>query len=708
MAAQVSSCLSALLLACIFLCHSTHAVILLALSTPTHCVYTHGNDGIEAICSGADVRSIPATLSPYLRKLKLVNTSLAVLQNGELAHLPRLVYLDLSGNKLTRMEPDSLRRLPVLRHLNIANNLLCFDGDAFPEDLFLGMKSLRSLTMQSNYCPTGHVRYPDKALGELTGLENLTMNGLPNIPLGPGFSRMTSLKTLVISSKHCHLAVVSSTTFESLENTSLSHMSLRACDISQLHVDALVPLSRLATLNLACNHRVGFEEAFNAIKESSSSRLDTVVLDDVSKTSVVLNTKLFASRRFESVRRLSVRANEIIAFDVRSIYFLPELREIATGFNLIFNRHAFFPTDSWLDMLSNASASMKLDILDASHLVLNRSMYRRQFCEPDHVDTEDFFREKPRLPGVDYMPPSTPADSTQVRNGAVPVSLQALFFDHAGYRKVHHSLPKVNITDNTNVVVVNLSYTSLTKLKSKIVGYKNLQVLDARNCHIYRIYKGALLGLSRLKYLFLQHNVIGRKGDGINDEFHGLYSLRHLDLSDNLIPSIEKDAFRDLTNIRTLNLHGNRLILIGFSVSHMASLVSLDISSNLAVYGDSAFVDEGTFWGDQMKEMNLTNNSFVCNCSSAVFVRWVQTTSVTLVDKMDLQCVNESDHEVFIATVDSQLLYTHCPHKKNFVVIIACVCSLLVVIAIAIGLMCSRRRSDDRGSYRRFKAKVPM
>ena len=706
MTTRVSLRLAVVLLVSVYLCHPSHAEILLAPSTPTQCVLSRGSEGLEATCSGNDLIHIPDSLPPDLRKLRLVNTSLTTLQNGALSHIPELVNLDLSGNKLASLEPASLRGILSLRHLNLSHNLLCFDDDTFPEAVFFGMTSLRSLIAHSNYCPSGRGRYPDKALRELTGLETLTLNGLPDVPLGPGFAKMTSLNTLQLSGEHCHLGAVSGKTFASLQNTTVSHLSLRACNITKLSEDAFVPFSMLTSLNLACNSRVGLEDAMTAIREASTKSLDTVVLDDVSKTSEILNKRLFASVRFETVRRLSVRANDIVAVDVRSIYFLPELRTLATGFNLIHNGRVFFPTDTWVEILTNLSTTLKLDILDASHLVLNRTMYRRLFCGPDLVDTKDFFRAKPNLPGVDYKP--TSGDAKQTNIGAVPLSLQAFFIDHAGYRRVHHSLPKVNITDSSNMVVANLSYTRLTKLKTSYVGYKNLQVLDASHCRIYRIYPGALGGLSNLKYLFLQHNVLGWLGDGITDQFHGLYALLELDLSYNMIPAIGADAFIDLANIRKLNLRENRLTILEFSISHMTSLVVVDVSSNLIAYGGSDFLDEGNVWENRKMQMSLTNNSFVCNCTSAAFVRWVQTTPINLTGKMDLQCVNETDHVVYIATLAGQSLPTPCPRRASTGVVVVAVCSLIAVFAVAVGLVCCRRRNDTKGSYRRFKVKVPM
>ena len=567
------------------------ATLLVQLTTgadvlpPPDCALSAGNEGYGATCSR--MSDIPERLHGHLRKLKLVNTTLTVLENGSLSHLPHLAVLDLSGNRIVRLEPEAFRGLPNLKQLNLAHNRLCFDDDAFPADVFLSATSLRVLIMHSNNCSSGHVRYPDRALGQLSGLETLAMNGLPNVPLGPGFAKMKSLKSVTLSGKYCKLGVVSKKTFASLENISVSQLSLRACNISKLDGNAFTPLASLTSLNLACNDRIGMDDATDAIKGSSTTSLDTVILDDVSKTSVILNKFLFDSHRFKRVRRLSVRANDIVAVDVRVISFLPVVRSLATGFNAIYSKGSFFPYENRSEILQNVTANLQLEVIDSSHLLSTRSKYRRLFCEPDLVDFDDFFREKPRLPDVDYTRPTRPATYNDKQTSLIPGSLQVIFLDHSVYNSYHYSLPKIQITKYNDMVVFNISNTDMNQLKGPLIGFRNLQVFDASNCDIYKIYSGALLELSHLKYLFLQRNVIGERGHGISDQFHGLYSLLELDLSDNKIASIGRDAFRDLKQIRKLNLRGNKLTVLGFGVSHMTSILSVDVSYNLVVYGDS-------------------------------------------------------------------------------------------------------------------------
>ena len=134
---------------------------------------------------------------------------------------------------------------------------------------------------------------------------------------------MTSLKSLEFSGKYCKFGTVSKKTFASLDATNVTQLSLRSCNVTKLVSDAFTPLSGLMSLNVACNDIIGLEAATNAVGESTSTKLETVFLDDVSKSSMVLNTRLFDTRPFRTVRRLSPRSNDIVAIDIRALSLLP-------------------------------------------------------------------------------------------------------------------------------------------------------------------------------------------------------------------------------------------------------------------------------------------------------------------------------------------------------------------------------------------------
>ena len=694
-----------------------HIAVLLCLVTVGHtgsdvtrwtlsaCTTSHGDYAPEATCSGDSVTSIPLSLSPRLVKLTITNTSLVVLEKGALSHLPRIVNLDLSGNRLTHLKPGCFRGLSALRHLNIAYNRLCFGDDAFPVDVFSGVTSLRTLVMHSNVCPSGHVDYPDTALAQLSTLETLSMNGLPDIPLGPGFAKMTSLRSLELSGRHCHLGELSRGTFASLKNTSLRSLSVRACDVSGIDRRALTPLSSLDTLNLACNEDIGWKNAVAAVGAATTTRLDTLVLDNVNTDTDTeqVGRIMFDSPTFRSVRRFSFRANGLISMDVRAVSDFPMVRSFALGYNPWMK---IIPPHDFLEVLKTVTSNMTVDVVDIGDFTSSSADYRRRFCLPDHVDTDAFFRDTPSLPGVDYSRRARPAGYRHGAKGNIPLSMLVFHADNARYKSKTFTLRKLAANEHSDVIFWNMSYTAMVELKGPLTGLNRLQVFDASHCRIRKVHAGALGQLRRLKYLFLQNNVIGEDGDALGGQFLGLRALLRLDLSHNRIATIDRGAFRDLGNLTHLNLRGNRLSTLGFDVASAAAGVTVDVSSNPVVSGQREVAGECELRGEGTEEMPA-DVTLVCACSDVTFVYRRHSTGVSV----SLPCVNDSRDEA-VAVVDDRVRGGSRTERVNIVVgavIVTAVVVVVIVIAsvVVVRRFISRRRQSGRNvSYESVKSTV--
>ena len=687
-----------------------HIAVLLCLVTVGHtgsdvirrtlsaCTTSHGDNAPEATCSGDSVTSVPLSLSPRLVKLKITNTSLVVLEKGALSHLPRIANLDLSGNRLTNLKPGCFRGLSALRYLNIAYNRLCFGDDAFPVDVFSGVTSLRTLVMHSNLCPSGHVDYPDKALAPLSALETLAMNGLTDVPLGPGFAKMVSLRSLELSGKHCHLGELSRGTFTSLKNTSLRSLSVRACDVSGIDRRALTPLSSLDTLNLACNDRVGWKNAVAAVGAATTTRLDTLVLDNVNVDMEQVGRIMFDSATFRSVRRFSFRANGLFSMDVRAVSDFPMVRSFALGYN---PWGKIIPPHDFVEVLQTVTSNMTVDVVDIGDFTSSSSDYRSRFCEPDHVDTDAFFRDPPTLPGVDYSRRANPAGYRHGAKGNIPLFMLAFHADNAHYKSKTFTLRRLEANEYSDVVFWNMSFTAMVELKGPLTGLNRLQVMDASHCRIRKVHAGALGQLRQLKYLFLHHNAIGEDGDALGGQFLGLHALLRLDLSHNRITTVDRDAFRDLGNLTYLNLRGNRLSTLGFDVAGMAAGVTVDVSANPVVSGRRDVAGECELWGEGVEE-ELADVTLVYACSDVTFIYRRQSTGVSV----SLPCVNASRDEA-VSVIDDRGSRTERVVSGRFVVgavtVIAVVVVIVFVVVIAsvvfVRRFISRRQHSRRNVF---------
>ena len=240
--------------------------------------------GVEVDCSGVRLGYIPKNLPTDLRSLIMRDYNITRLSDYVLQNHSQLTSLDMSRNNLQGLGPHAFIGLSRLEKLDLTYNKLCMDNDTFPVGLFAGMTSLRRLTLTSNTCKTQHSEYPADALAHLPALEYLSLTGIPVVLLGVGFSRLASLKTLVFAGQWCKMPVVRNVTFISLRNANLSYLCIKACHLETLEAEALKPLSRLKTLNLACNQNVDFRNVYAAIINVKNMTLNTLVVDDVTPT----------------------------------------------------------------------------------------------------------------------------------------------------------------------------------------------------------------------------------------------------------------------------------------------------------------------------------------------------------------------------------------------------------------------------------------
>ena len=94
--------------------------------------------------------------------------------------------------------------------------------------------------------------------------------------------------------------------------------------------------SNLRSINLCCNVRLGFKKSVVALGQTQNTKIDTVILDNVWG----IEYSIFAMSDFcnpfgSKIRRLSIKANEIIGFMGKNTHCLAELRELDMSYNPI-------------------------------------------------------------------------------------------------------------------------------------------------------------------------------------------------------------------------------------------------------------------------------------------------------------------------------------------------------------------------------------
>lgn len=183
-----------------------------------------------------------------------------------------LTYLDLSHNsKITRIDTYAFNPLstsltnldmsdchldvsliqPVsvlvgLRKLDLSNNILV----SLPTNMFLNMRSLASLNLQSNQL-TSLTASTFTGLGSSLMQLSLSSNSITAIESGT-FASMTSLQNLDIDSQDLSVPLTQPGLFNGLEN-SLRMLSLQDVKLTSAHLPLLKPLKNVQILKLEHN-----------------------------------------------------------------------------------------------------------------------------------------------------------------------------------------------------------------------------------------------------------------------------------------------------------------------------------------------------------------------------------------------------------------------------------------------------------------------
>lgn len=154
-------------------------------------------------------------------------------------------YLDLSHNKISRLESDALVGFPQLCFLKLNNNTIQYISPM----AFLHSSGIKVLNISNNLLTT----IPDLSLPRLRILD-LSGNLYSSYKLGSCFAKLTNLTFLMLGGPN--IKEIKLGDFACLSNTSLKHLSLHS-DLQQYGSGALAQIQSLQEITLImsfCQH----------------------------------------------------------------------------------------------------------------------------------------------------------------------------------------------------------------------------------------------------------------------------------------------------------------------------------------------------------------------------------------------------------------------------------------------------------------------
>ncbi|XP_030907494.2 toll-like receptor 5 [Melopsittacus undulatus] len=138
------------------------------------------------------------------------------------------------------------------------------------------------------------------------------------------------------------------------------------------------------------------------------------------------------------------------------------------------------------------------------------------------------------------------------------------------------------------------------------------------------------------------------------DVFHGLSKLQVLHLNNNYLSALPQEVFRGLTSLKRLNLASNLL-------SHLSSGIFPQSLTNLNLSGNQLFSPDPEVFMT-LSILDITHNSYVCDCTLKGLLVWLNETNVTLAGSdSDMYCVYPP---AFEGVPLSSLTYDDCSEDE--------------------------------------------
>uniref|UniRef100_A0AC34R6V4 Chaoptin n=1 Tax=Panagrolaimus sp. JU765 TaxID=591449 RepID=A0AC34R6V4_9BILA len=462
---------------------------------------------IEEICTSPLPNLIQLNLAGnYLRQI----TDYHVFDS-----LQSLVYLDLSYNRLKLLGKTAFEKLIGLESLFLQNNML----KEFPRAALSGLSKLRYLLLDHNQITS----LPNFAVQWLTHLERLSLSRNMIQSIGEKTFRAAPMQLKSLNLGYNQLSELSSHAFDSLPN--LEQLFLNNNLITLLLPQTITNLGALRDLTLSNNKIIEISEY--------------VFVD------------------LPNLERLSLANNQIRHVPKTALSSTPKLELLDLSFNSFKHFNSEF--------LEN---TVKLIILDLSYNMIS-----------------------------------------QIEIGNLRQSLQQLSLSH---NRIKY-LKAEKLVEFEQLKFINLSHNELIELDSDcFASCKDLAVIDLSNNNLRKIWKKTFDMQYKIQKLHLSNNYLSSLDHGVfgknnimelflqNNNFtsvpsEALTSIREsltiLDLSNNAIKSLERKDFNGLQNITRLILANNKIETIDDEAFADLPLIEyLDLSNNpISTWSPHAF-----------------------------------------------------------------------------------------------------------------------
>ena len=680
-------------------------------------------------CTGHHFTTFPSNIPTNILVLLLRKTMVSpTVPSFQAIGLEKLQVLDLSWNNIYRFSGDIFKNMTSLSSLDVRGNhlLSLVEPNGLFEDLInLRMLQIDGLQFQS-YSSSDNFIIATKCLKSLESLS--FQEGYLKFGIHIA-SHYTYLSSLVF--KDCNSAISDGVyltlaqVLNQLQNlTKLEEITITSCGLITIGNLSLGWMSNVRNINLACNPLNIIDIIHLLGSQSSLSRLNTLILDHVEKpdcTSHSLNHNTFCNLSFSlSLRRLSLQTIGIYKYEVTLLRCLPNLRSFSIGHDLI-SGFSIEGQDTQINEKMIVNSFLKsfqfLYSFKASFL-LTIGFSKTMICNPEDNSFDQYFIDESQFHIQPSMCEYGSYNATSFYiDIKLPSCLRAVQVDHFGViLSQNQNIPPVsiNIASNNNFELLDLSnsiftFDGLFINVLSITGLINLRSLKFRHMNIKLFHMVTLNHANNLRDIDLSVNRFEKvTGEQMSRMFTKPINIHSLNLSACDIAIINHDFLRQFPRLTLLDFSYNKLLNLSCNLLWLISNDSLimDFSFNQISTLSDCFVESIKQLAQYRQiTLNMTNNPFRCDCDTLAFLKWFQSTKITIEKKNNITCIYRGVSVALLSTIDIADLEYQCTKFIQILYISIGIILSITTMSLLLGVILFKYRWQIRWHWFRAKRK---
>ncbi|XP_041374618.1 toll-like receptor 4 [Gigantopelta aegis] len=589
--------------------------------------------GLSADCTHRNLTSVPSNLPSGIVFLDISDNKLEVLDNFAFKTLPKLRHLIAVDNNLKYLKMKTFHGCASLETLNIASNSLEYNISTFPTGVFEPLINLTTLHLEENI-DTPFGSYPEGLFKPLHNLENLYIDIFAHTVFDEQFGFLYNLQFLKLFCQHANLF---NKTFTAFNRSKLEFLYLDSCSLTDIELDTFKPLISLRHLKIE-GRPLGIRKAFLSLHGLQHRSMETIHFHRVlvaifSLAKERLESTMLDSQAIKYLRNICVK--QLIVVDCNIVVIdVPSLR--GTIFSKCIEHidmHKNNVQTYDLSYIFTVFSFVRLRFLDISFIHNGK---RRSVLKASTTSVIDAGISIFKFRRTSNWPITLPHN----------ISLINICGVTANFAKIVK--PDLKFVNGEALKVINMSLIGLTYVGAKITGLENLDTLDFSYNPDLNIEPSFLDVCPNIRKLYLggkslKQNYLMENGTRL---FQNLKHLTELDISHNDLSILPKDLFKKNSNIKVINLAGNKFQICSINTKDTPQLSILDLSDNsLSFLGDTTMAElDKMVEPDSNKSFSLMlkNNFMFCGCSSQRFILWLFETPVQLDNGGNYKCISQN------------------------------------------------------------------